>query len=144
MGWVTYGSSNLNATIEHDYVSNTLKGGNQTHCLATLSQMYQTMAGKVRDAQELENANKGGAMAADQPILILENIPLAKEHLVFKWVSIDPDVKYLDIVASINVKKVSASVITSMMIALRDMLPTFGLEMRMATSDTAGCNWVSF
>jgi hypothetical protein len=47
-------------------------------------------------------------------------------------------------VALINVKKVSAAVITSMMIALRDLLPMFGLEMRMATSDAAGCNWVSF
>jgi hypothetical protein len=46
--------------------------------------------------------------------------------------------------ASINVKKVSAAVITSMMIALRDTLPMFGLEMRMATSDAAGCNWVSY
>jgi hypothetical protein len=41
-------------------------------------------------------------------------------------------------------KKVSAAVITSMMIALRDTLPMFGLEMRMAMSDVAGCNWVSF
>jgi hypothetical protein len=46
--------------------------------------------------------------------------------------------------ALINVKKVSAAVIMSMMIALRDMLPMFGLEMRMAMSDVAGCNWVSF
>ncbi len=137
-------SANLNVTIEHDYVSNMLKGGDQTHRLATLSQMYQTMAREVRGAQELENENEGSATAADQPILILENIPLAEEHLVFKWVSIDPDVKCSDIMASINVKKVSASVITSMMIALREMLPMFGLEMRMVTSDAAGCNWVLF
>ncbi len=80
----------------------------------------------------------------DQPTLILENIPLAEKHLVFKWVLIDPDVKCSDILASINVKKVSAAVITSMMIALRDTLPMFGLKMRMAASDTASCNWVSF
>jgi hypothetical protein len=144
IGALEQDSANLNATIKHDYLSNTPKGGDQTHRLATLSQMYQTMARKVRDAQELENENKGGATAADRPTSILENIPLAEEHLVFKWVSIDPDVKCSDIVASINVKKVSASVITSMMISLRDMLLMFGLEMRMATSDAAGCNWVSF
>ncbi len=137
-------SANLNASIKHDYVPNKLKGGDQTHRLATLSQMYHTMARKVRDVQELENKNEGGAMVADQPISILENLPLAEEHLVFKWVSIDPDVKCSDIVGSINVKKVSAAVITSMMIALRDTLRMFGLEMRMATSDAAGCNWVSF
>ncbi len=137
-------STNLNATIEHNYVSNMLKGGNQTHRLATLSQMYHTMAMKVRDAHELEGRSKGGATTTERPISILENLPLAEEHLVFKWVSIDPNVKCSDILASINVKKVSAAVITSMMIALRDTLPMFGLEMRMATSDVAGCNWVSF
>jgi hypothetical protein len=144
IGALAQDSANLNATIKHDYVSNMLKGGNQTYCLATLSQMYQTMARKVRDAQELENENEGGATAADQPASILENIPLAEEHLVFKWVSIDPDVKCSDIVASINMRQVSAAVITSMMIAHRDTLPMFSLKMRMATSDAAGCNWVSF
>jgi hypothetical protein len=74
---------NRNRTIKHDYVLNTLKGGDQTHRLATLSQMYQTMARKVRDAQEQENENEGGAMAADWPTSILENIPLAKEHLPY-------------------------------------------------------------
>ncbi len=43
--------ANSKATIKHDYVSNMLKGGNQTHCLATLLQMFQTMAQKVRDTE---------------------------------------------------------------------------------------------
>ncbi len=136
--------TNLNVTFEHNYESNMLKGGNQTHRLATLFQMYHTMAMKIRDAHELEERSKGGATMTERPISILENHPLAEEHLVFKWVLIDPNVKCSDIMASINVKKVSAAVITSMMIALRDTLPMFGLEMRMATSDAAGCNWVSY
>jgi hypothetical protein len=49
-----------------------------------------------------------------------------------------------EIVASINVTKVTAAVITSIMISLRDTLPIFDLEIMMATSDAAGCNWVSF
>jgi hypothetical protein len=72
------------------------------------------------------------------------NLLLAEEHLIFKWVLIDPDIKCSEIVALINATKVTAAVITSIMISLRDMLPFFDLEIRIATSDTAGCNWLSF
>ena len=34
---VAQDSANINASVEHDYVSNMIKGGDQTHCLATLS-----------------------------------------------------------------------------------------------------------
>ncbi len=58
-------SANLSATTEHYYVLDMLKGDNQTHCLATLSQMYHTMAMKVRDAHELEGRSKGGATTTE-------------------------------------------------------------------------------
>jgi hypothetical protein len=37
IGVVAQDFSNINASVEHDYVSNMIKGGDQTHCLATLS-----------------------------------------------------------------------------------------------------------
>jgi hypothetical protein len=77
-------------------------------------------------------------------IPILDNLPLAEEHLIFKFSSIDPRVKCSDIVASVNVTKVTSGVITSVMISLRNLLPMIGLEVGMATSDAAGCNWVSY
>jgi hypothetical protein len=40
--------------------------------------------------------------------------------------------------------KVTPAIITSIMTLLRGTLPIFGLEVVMATSNTAGCNWVSF
>ena len=46
--------------------------------------------------------------------------------------------------ASVNVTKVTPGAITSMIIALRDLLPMVGLHVGMATSDAAGCNWVSY
>jgi hypothetical protein len=69
---------------------------------------------------------------------------MAVKHLVFKRVLLDPDIKFSEIVASINVTKVTAAVITVMIISLRDTLPKFYLEIRIASSDAAGCNWVSF
>jgi hypothetical protein len=54
IGALVQDSANLNVTIKHDYMSKMLKDGDQTHRLATLSQMYQMMARKVRDAQELK------------------------------------------------------------------------------------------
>jgi hypothetical protein len=43
-----------------------------------------------------------------------------------------------------QITKVSLGVITSMMIALCDLLPMVGLQVGMATSDAAGCNWVQY
>jgi hypothetical protein len=63
---------------------------------------------------------------------------------MFKFSSIDPKVKCLEIVASVNVMKVLPSIITAIMISLRDLLPMVGLEIGMATSNATGCNWVSF
>ena len=63
---------------------------------------------------------------------------------MFKFSSIDPGVKCLEIVASVNVAKVTSVIITAIMISLLDLLPTVGLEIGMATSDATGCNWVSF
>jgi hypothetical protein len=44
IGVVLQDSANIKATIKHVYLSNVLKGGDQTHCLAILLQMFNTMA----------------------------------------------------------------------------------------------------
>jgi hypothetical protein len=56
----------------------------------------------------------------------------------------DPTIKCSKVVASVNMNKVTPAIITSIMTLLRDTLPIFGLEVGMATSDAAGCNWVLF
>ena len=99
------------------------------------------MAQRVKAAQCNENVIN---TEIGQQNSILDNLPLAEEHLIFKFSSIDLRVKCSDILASVNVTKVTSGVITSVMIALRDLLPMFGLEVGMATSDAAGCNWVSY
>jgi hypothetical protein len=115
-----------------------LKGGNQTNCLATLSQMFNTMAQKVRVA---ESSTLWMAMVAVNLAVplhypkssTLENLPLAEEHLVFKRVLLNPGIKCLEIVASINMTKVTAAVIMSMMISLWDTLPIIDLEIKMTS-----------
>jgi hypothetical protein len=63
---------------------------------------------------------------------------------VFKFSSIDPRVKCSEIVASVNVTKVTSGAITSVIMALSDLLPMVGLEVGMATSDDNGCNCVLY
>jgi hypothetical protein len=92
----------------------------------------------VKDAECNENEQEV------QQNSILDNLPLAEEHLVFKFSSIDPQIKCLEIVASMNVMKAMSGIIRSVIIALRDLLPMVGLQVGMATSDAAGCNWVSY
>ena len=63
---------------------------------------------------------------------------------MFKFSSVDPGVKCSEIVASVNLAKVKSSIITAIMISLRDLLPMVGLEIGMVTSNAAGCNCVLF
>jgi hypothetical protein len=51
IGAIAQDSTNINSRIEHDHVSNTLKGGDESHCIATLSQMFNAISQKVKDAQ---------------------------------------------------------------------------------------------
>ena len=139
IGVIAQDSANINSSIEHDYVSNTLKGADESHSVATLSRMFQALAQKMKDTECEENEQQ-----EVQQNSILDNLPLAEEHLVFKFSSVDPQIKCPEIVASVNVTKVTSGVISSVMIALRDLLPMVGLQIGMATSDAAGCNWVSY
>ena len=116
-------------------MSNTLKGGDESHCIATLLRMFIAMVQKVKNTQSSDDDERENS--------ILDYLLLAEEHLVFKFSSIDPGVKCSEIVASVNVAKVTSSIITAIMISLRDLLPMVGLEIGMATSDAAGCNWVT-
>ena len=133
IGVIAQDSANINSGIKHDYMTNTLKGGNKSHSVATFSRMFLVLAQKVKDAEYNEDEGV-------QQNSILDNIPLAQEHLVFKFSSIDPQIKCSEIVASMNVTKVTPGVITSMIIALHDLLSMVGLHLGLAMSDAASCN----
>jgi len=44
-------SANINSGIEHDYVSNTLKGGDESHSIASLSGIFRALAQKMKDTR---------------------------------------------------------------------------------------------
>ena len=132
-------------------MSNALKGGNESHSIASLSGMFCALAQKMKDTrcgEEIEPAASTDNFASATVVVhqnsIMDNLLLAEEHLVFKFSSIDPGVKCSEIVATMNVKKVTSGIITLVMIALRDLLPMVGWVVGMATSDAAGCKWVSY
>jgi hypothetical protein len=128
--------------IEHDHITNTFKGGEEFHSVATLLQMFQALVQKVKDAAAAEiNENKENN---SNQHYFFENLQLTEEHLVFKFSSIDSRVKCTEIVMSVNVMKVTSRVITSVIISLSDLLPMVGLEVGMAINNAAGCNWVLF
>jgi hypothetical protein len=47
-------SANINLRMEHDHITNMLKGGYESHSIATLSRMFQALAQKVKDAEAAE------------------------------------------------------------------------------------------
>jgi hypothetical protein len=104
--------------------------------------MFQVLAQKSKDSQSNKKLQEEDEVA--QQNSILDNLPLAQEHLVFKFSSIDLQVKFLEIVASVNVTKLTPGVITSVIIAPSYFLPVLGLDIGMATSDLASYNWVLY
>ncbi len=55
IGVIAQDSANINSGKEHDYVMNTLKGGDKLHSIATLLRIFQALAQKVKDAECNEN-----------------------------------------------------------------------------------------
>jgi hypothetical protein len=99
----------------------------------------------ARNDASVEDDSTNNATSANQwQNSILDELPLAKEHLVFKFSMMDPGIKCLKIVALVNVNSISSAVIPSIIMALQDTLPMFSLEIGMATLDAAGCNWKSY
>jgi hypothetical protein len=121
IGVIAQDSANIISRIKHDYVMNTLKGGKKSHSIATLSRMFHALAQKMKDAECNENEQEV------QQNSFLDNYLLAEEHLIFKFSSMDPQIKCLEIVASVNMTKVTPGIISSMIIALRDLSPMVGL-----------------
>jgi len=148
-GVIAQDSANIKSGIEHDYKSNQLKGGDETFGIANLSKMFQALAQEVKDAESNEDdtdKDEPTIAASEEPqqtTSILDSLILAKEHLVFKFTIMDPNIQCSVVVASANVNKVTPGIITMIMKLLRDTLPCYGLEIAMATCDAAGCNWVS-
>ncbi len=108
--------------MEHGYVTNTLKGGDKTNCITTPLWMFQAFAQQVTDARNdasIEDDSTIVATSANQlQNSLLDELPLAKDHHVFKFSVMNPGIKCSEIVASVNVNRVSAAVITSIIMAL--------------------------
>jgi hypothetical protein len=135
IGVIAHASTNIKAGIEHNYVTNTLKEGDESHRLETCSHLFGLMAQRMKDSL----LSSGPAASTEQPqhSSIFENIPLAKEHVVFKFSIMDPTVKCLEIVASVNVKKVTLTIISTILTSLRDVMSCYGFEIGAATCDAA-------
>jgi hypothetical protein len=78
VGAITQDSSNINLGIEHNQSIYMLKGGNMSHSIATLLQMFQALAQKVKDmaAAEINENEEDDVMSGSKPNQhsILENL----------------------------------------------------------------------
>ena len=61
-----------------------------------------------------------------------------------KTTLISPDVKCSEIIASINIEKVTPEIIVTVQELLMDTLPIYELSIAFGLYDAAGCNWVGF
>jgi hypothetical protein len=75
-------SSNINSGIEHDYVTSTLKGGDESHSVASLSRIFHVLAQMVKDAQCKENMLHKQEAAHQNSIM--DNLPLCSEASHFQ------------------------------------------------------------
>ena len=139
-GVISFDSCSLNAGVDHDHVTNTIVGGDESRRISSLSQMFEVLANKVNSAAGDSEADPEDVKSNS----ILDELKLAQEHLVFKWTSTDPETKCSEIVASINVEVVTAQLVASVLDRLRDTLPIYGIHVSFATADAAGSTWKAF
>ena len=135
-GMLAQDSANISPGVEFDYVRRRIVGGDETHRIGSLTLLFQSMAQQVRD----EITDDGETPSSNS---IMDELRLAHEHLVFKWTSIDPKIKCSEIVASINVEKVTPEVVAMVTEQLRNTIPIYGLYCAGQASDAAGANWVA-
>ena len=135
-GMLAQDSANISPGVEFDYMRRRIVGGDETHRIGSLTLLFQSMAQQVRD--EITDDSEAPSNNS-----IMDELRLAHEHLVFKWTSIDPNIKCSEIVASINVEKVTPEVVAIVTEQLRNTIPIYGLDCAGQASDAAGANWVA-
>ena len=144
-GVISFASCSLNVGVDHDHVTNNIVGGDKSHRLSSLLQMFEGLVNNVKSAKLSEDSTENAVSdAAVNTNSILDELKLAQEHLVFKWLPVDPDVKCSEIVTSINGKKVTPQLAASVLGRLRDTLPIYGLHLRFATAYAVGLTWKAF
>lgn len=74
---------------------------------------------------------------------IIDNTPVAKEHVVLKFTSFT-DIKTSEIFASTNVEKCSAPVVHQMTMHVINQVPSYGLTAAGASVDAASPNWRAY
>ena len=104
--------ANIKAGIEHNYASKTLKGCDESHRLETCSHLFESMAQRMKDSLP---SGPAATTEQTQHSSIFDNIPLAKEHVIFKFLMMDLTVKCSKIVASVNVKMVTPTMISTLL-----------------------------
>ena len=105
--------------------------------------MFDVLANKVNStAGDLEADPEGIAQGGSNSIF--DELKLAQEHLVFKWMSSDPEIKCSEIVTSINVEAVTAQLVAFVLDCLRDTLPIYSIFVSFATADAAFSTWKAF
>ena len=135
-GMLAQDSASISPGVEHDYVRRSIVGGDESHRIGSLTLLYQSMAQQVRD--KVSDGSKAPSNNS-----IMDDLRLAHKHLVFKWTYIDPKTKCLEIVASINVEKVTSQVVAAVTEQLRNTMPIYGTDCAGQASDAAGANWVA-
>ena len=79
-------------------------GGNESHRIGSLTLLFQPMMQQV--CEKITNNSE-----APSKKTIMDKLRLAHKHLVFEWTSIDSKIKCSEIVAPINVEKVTPKVV---------------------------------
>ena len=58
-GCIGEDSANVKQGVEHDHVANTIIGGDESHRIVTLSQMFHVMAQRIKDTKDDVQVDNG-------------------------------------------------------------------------------------
>ena len=118
--------------IQWDYRKNLMVGQAQDHKFQPITNKFQMMA----------NNQKTSNPDSEKQVSILENLALAKEHLVCIWSTVDPTVKDChEVISSTDVEKPVASVIYKMVKLTCQTIQNYGIHSIANVVDAHSSNW---
>ena len=136
---MAYDSASSAAGITWDYRRNLLVGQDKSPPFLPLTQKFQLRANNQKAAEE--ESNNDAAVKVSSENSILDNIALAKEHLVGIFSSLEPSTKCSEIVASTDVEKPTAPIIFKIDHLVYHTVQQYRLHVALNVVDAHTSNW---
>eukprot|EP00978_Attheya_sp_CCMP212_P010737 scaffold26127_cov56-Attheya_sp.AAC.1 len=117
LGFLSFDSYQLREGMKWDHQKLTYVGGDDQFSYDILDRKFRAMAKDAGDSEASVTDDNASFSCLFYCSPILDNIKLAKHHMVFKWTGLNPHVNISDVVASADITDLKPSTIANLIVA---------------------------